>query len=180
MNLTSWNLLSVHYEVVDYENTGWMRYFMDTNDDGTVSAAEVEAFEAEAMLFIEINDTKDMFFVDDIYYDFVPGTLNYEIYGAEGPVESEEPITTELDAQFQSHTNIPIALTHTARVNVTYDDEWADYTFYLVLPPGFSMSSSSSSASVNVSGGEEVLIEPGEDPDPEDDVYGEWVEVDAS
>ena len=42
------------------------------------------------------------------------------------------------------------------------------------------MSSSSSSANVNVSGGEEVLIEPGEDPDPEDDIYGEWVEVDAS
>jgi hypothetical protein len=175
-NLVSYSMVETMYD----EEAYWFRYMLDGNEDGTVSAAEVKTFETMMAGMATSETTESFFLTDDIYYDAITGTSNCDITGAEGPTASTDPITLELSVQLQSHENIQPKLSHTIELNVSYNDGYSENVYYVELPSGSSMDSSDSSGLVEVSGDQTVVIVPDEDPDPDDEEYGEWVTITAS
>jgi hypothetical protein len=157
---------------------------MDTNDDGTVSEAEVTAYEVmmKSMneYYLEDYSSQDTFLVDDIDYVYVDNSLDVEIIGATGPTTSTDPIITILTIEVKSNHTIPIADTHELKLNAPYDSSWGNYTFHVILPSLFEMTNYTATENVNVTGTTEIRIDPYEDPDPEDDFDSEWVMLDIT
>ena len=183
LEFSTWDMMTMTQKTIEYSNTYWTRTSMDSDDDGSVSEAEVTAYEImmESMFeyFNEDFNTQNIFLVDDINYLYIENSADVQIEGAVGPTTSTDPITTTTTLDLRSNQTIPSADTHEIRLNATYDDSWGNYTFHVLLPSLFEMTNYTASEDVNVTGKSEITIETYEDPNPDDEIYSEWVILDV-
>jgi hypothetical protein len=183
IEFSTWDVLTMTQKVTEYSNTYWMRASMDSNEDGSVSEAEVTANEVmmESMyeFYMENYNTKQNFLVDDIDYLYVENSVDVQIEGAAGPTTSTNPLTTIITIELRSNHTIPVSDTHMVQLNATYDSSWGNYTFNIILPSLFEMTNYTATENVNITGKSEIRIEPYEDPDPDDDIDSEWVIIDV-
>jgi hypothetical protein len=184
LEFSTWDMLTLTQKITEYSNTYWTRSSMDSNDDGTISEAEVTAYEAgmESMYEYYVQDfnTQHMLLVDDIDYLYIENTVDVQVEGATGPTSSTTPIITTVSLDLKSNHTIPIADTHVIELNATYDSYWGNYTFHIRLPSLFEMTNYTATENVNVTGKTDIRIEPYEDPDPEDDFGSEWILLDIA
>ena len=170
---------------IEYSNTYWKREWMDQDYNGEVTQEEVDEYEEmeESWYKNSSFDIEDLLFVDNITYNYVENSMDIEIEGAVGSVSSSKPLITIYNLKFESDTTIPISDSHDIRLNVNYDDSDYKYIYYIKFPTKptqYEMTNYTATKFVEVSGKNLVKIDPGDDPEPNDDYYSEWVKIEAA
>jgi YD repeat-containing protein len=157
-----------------------MRLFIDYwlgNGNYSIEQNEYEDFmkiiEEEQDGEIEEN-TKAYFTVDDIYYDLENSTMEFENFT--GWWNQTNLITMLANENYTSNQTIPLAPTHTIKVNVTYENYEEYAIVHIDLPNGYGMTSYDAT-NVTITGITSLTIVPGGDPNPDDDITWEWVEI---
>ncbi len=186
----NWNEIDITTTTIEYSQTGWMRDSLDANDDGEITQAEVDAYENQMELMVEIEcsdlTTQELLLVDEIDYLYIKNSIDIEIGGAVGPVTSTNPITTIYSMDLKSNHTVSIADTHEIKLMAEYDDPLNYlYIYYIELPTfpsTYEMTNYTESENVNVTNitGSEIIIDPLEDPNDDDEIYGEWVAMEAT
>jgi len=148
--------------------------------NGALSQAEWDAFLAFVGFIPPTPEasTMDMFTVDALWYDFVPGSDSFSFFDVPAPVVSTVPIRFEMNSAFQNPLIVPMPA-HTILVNVSWDTMFEDFRFTVNLPPGYVLLSSVGDPGVTVTGvgtGTAVL-NPGPDPDPFDGIDSVWIQL---
>lgn len=186
IEFTSWDQITTTDKNTYYSSTTSMREDLDENEDGQVSQSEVESYETSMENSLEYTlteynyNTKSMFLVDNIYYNYIPNSITVEIEDAVGPTTSTDPITVIYIMNLRSNQTIPISNTHDFSIYTHYDDSYANYEFWVEFPPLFEMTNYSATENVNVTGSEIVHIDPIEDPDPNDNYHEELVTIEVT
>jgi hypothetical protein len=179
----TWDDLTMSRKVTEYSDTYYTRRMMDNDDDGEVTESEVSSYETyrEWMYDYDMEDetTEDYFLVDDIEYLYIQDSVQVDVEGAEGPTTSTTPITTTVTFRFESNQSIPISDVHEIKIYAHYDYSYSNYTYNIILPTFFEMTNYTATKGVNVTGKNEIRLEPYHDPNPDDGYSSEWVIIDV-
>ncbi len=188
---TSWDSIEVYIITTQYSSiyTSFTRQSIDENGNGEITEIEVTAYETmmEAMItdIVSNEGSRELLLVDDIDYVLF-GNVDYEIEGAVGPTDSTGPLIEIIEMTLKSNHTIPISDTHVIKLNIEYDGPsfmLFNYTVILPsLPFQYEMTNYTASPAVNVTNNtltNEIYIDPGQDPNPMDDIYSEWVEIEV-
>lgn len=172
--LGPWNTLNLAFTAFMEEDVVLLRTQLDWilgDRDGTLSQAEWDAFLQFGGIPppTPLNSTWNVLFVNDRWYDFVPGSDWSGFFDAPAPIGSTVPIRLEAHSAFTNSTILP-APSRTIRVNVTYDTVAEDFRYNVLLPPGYVLSSFTGMPGVTITGvnTNTATIEPGPDPNPAD------------
>jgi hypothetical protein len=186
IEFANWDQITLTREMVHYSSTSSMREDIDENEDGQVTQPEVESYETYMenefdFIYTENNyNTQDLFFVDNIFYNYIPNSITIEIEDAIGSTASTEPLTYRLIMNLKSNQTIPVSNIHDFSINVEYDDSQANYEFWVKFPILFEMTNYSATENVNVTGSNVVYIDPCEDLNPNDDYDDELVSIEVT
>jgi len=72
---------------------------------------------------------------------------------------------------------MPLKSNYTLELNATYDNETGLYIYHIEMPEYFGMKYYYEVENVTVTGTDNVTIDPLNDPDPDDDVFSEWMRL---
>jgi hypothetical protein len=165
---SNWDYVSQTIRTTIYTDSDYYREDMDENFDGTVSEAEVSAYELqmETMyeFFLSNYTTNDTFMVDNTSYIYVKNSVDFEYEGATGSVYSGNPFTTIMMIDLRSNSTISISNNHSVQIFVEYDSGYETYIYFIKFPSLFEMTNYTEQENITISGANEVRIDPLMDP----------------
>lgn len=165
-----WELLTYTLRITQNSYTEDLRYEIDQNEDGTVSEAEVTAYElmmeAEYEIYYSDFSTNETFMVDNISFEYVRNTMDIEIEDAVGPTTSIAPINLSFSMELSSAESIPLSDTHNITIEIEYDTSDYTYIYFIKLPTNFEMINYSTyfnESNISVNGKNLIIVDPGSD-----------------
>jgi len=183
IEFSGWDFFKHTQNVTQYSYLYWQRYYMDYDEDGYVTSSEVQGYEDNMERWLN-NDysgftTEEMIEVDGVAFRYIDGSAVVEIQGAEGSINSTEPIYWSYIMNYRAIGTIYLTSTHDIQLNTYFDDEYENYEYYIIMPSFHVISNYSASENVNITEVRENIIWI----DPLDrDEYGpdsEWVMITA-
>ncbi|UCD93182.1 MAG: carboxypeptidase regulatory-like domain-containing protein, partial [Methanobacteriota archaeon] len=163
----------------DNRSTRFMVDLMVGNKDGYVDQIELNIM----ALLIALSapppsNTIDLFSLDGIHFDFIPGSYALVLEGI-GPVTSLEPSFMTLFANYTSNSTIPASSIHWLELNMTYDSSEETIVHNSLLPPSFGLWGYLPANNVTISGigSQNFVIDPLMDPDPFDAFDSIWINL---
>ncbi len=149
------------------------------NRDGSISSIEADLVEALMVSGVAMDDSDDMFFLDDIFFypdDYENILFTFDILGN---IWTNTPITIGQTAHMASNSTIPSQAYHLLRGNMTYDTRAEQSIVTIQLPPGWIAISYDPVTNVTVSGmgTGTVTIDPLGQPNPGLPPYYVWVNI---
>ncbi|MDG6224767.1 MAG: carboxypeptidase regulatory-like domain-containing protein [Candidatus Thermoplasmatota archaeon] len=164
-------------------STRYMRLFMDLmmgDGDQVLNDQELEDFLAMAM---EDDDemasapfgfnTTGNITLDGLYYDRVDGYFDF--INLTGPVDLMVPMELRVGGRYVLNGTLDDSALRSLVFNMTYDDMFEETIGSAVIPGGWMMTGyEAENVTVSYENGT-VTMMPGQDPDPDDDVTGEFV-----
>lgn len=164
----------------DNKSTRFMIDLLVGNKDGYVDQTELNIM----ALFLAVSappppsNTVDLFYVDGIHFDLVPGSYSLNLE-ALGPVTSPEPSFMTVFTNYTSNSTISASSTHWLELNMTYDSNEETIVHNSQLPPGFNLWGYLPANNVTVTGvgSQNVMTDPLMDWDPFDANDSVWVNL---
>jgi PKD repeat protein len=142
-----------------------VRWAMDRdfgNGDMTVSSAEADAWLAKQIQKgVPFKSTKNRLILDDVIFNYVEGTFDGTVEGANTTVADDNSFVYTTTSDFVAADNIMNETHHDLEVNTTFDGNGLDYSYKVTLPEGWEARNITSEY-VSVSGTFEVLLDPPE------------------
>jgi hypothetical protein len=168
---TNWNLVNMTTIEIMNSYTEDMRYYMDKNDDGKITEAEVTVSELERENYFNIDYflyySNGTFMVDDITFAYIEDTVDIEIHGAVGSTDSTSPITTITFFKLQSNEIITNSNLHDVQIEVEYDMSHETHIYFIKFPSNFKLGNHTEIENITVTGSNLVMIDPLGQPEDE-------------
>lgn len=181
--LEDWSNATFYLSCLLNEDTNFLRFKIDIafgNGDGELNGSEVDDWINAMVSGYDVPlgyDSKDLFYIDGFCFIMHNDTLNFVAENVEGNYTSSEPINAYFSAKYVSETSMPLKSNYTLELNATYDNETGLYIYHIEMPEYFGMKYYYEVENVTVTGTDNVTIDPLNDPDPDDDVFSEWMRL---
>ena len=184
LTFTSWDAADVRVRSIGEVDNATFRLMFDWyfgNQDQFLDQQEFDTFIAALGIGLPSlpADTQNMFLVDGIHFDLVPGSNNLTFLNITGPIDSTTPPEYELSGSYVSNVTIPSAISHGIRLRAQYDSDFGTNAYTIHLPSPFELVNFNASSSIAVSGlgTPTALVDPLQDPNPFDPITSEWVDL---
>jgi hypothetical protein len=149
------NTMTVSTDGLMWDGVASMRMMIDWdfgNKDGVASDSEI------ALLFSVIgaptlfDDTDDIMYMDGIFYYPYDYASNKYFIDVSGPIVSGPPASLSTMNYLASNATLPSAQTHTARLNVSLDQDLEKSKITILLPPGWGVISATPDPNISYTG----------------------------
>jgi hypothetical protein len=149
------NTMTVSTDGLMWDGVASLRMMVDWdfgNKDGVASDSELSLLFSVLGAATLFDDTDDIMYMDGIFYYPYDYAGNKYVIDVSGPIVSGPPASLSTINYLTSNATLPSAQTHTARLNVSLDQDLEKSKITILLPPGWGVMSATPDTNISYTG----------------------------